>query len=86
MSKTRKERLQDILNLLCDSLKRDEEMSKEIQSISTKKDQTPVIVNQNVGLQDLMGALKDCMVDTVVAMECVQKATMKSKSVKAYQG
>ncbi|CAI79266.1 Phage protein [Caenorhabditis elegans] len=69
--------LQDLLRMLRESLDRDEIMTKElgafIQNQAPKYMKPAAKLNQNVDLEEMVGALKESMEESIIAIESVTK-------------
>ncbi|CAO4387358.1 unnamed protein product [Caenorhabditis nigoni] len=68
--------LQELHRLLTESLKRDDEMIENLKVFIQSGEQPTVKkhqvkVNQNLSLDELMGALKECMTDSVETIDCI---------------
>ncbi|PIC21197.1 hypothetical protein B9Z55_026126 [Caenorhabditis nigoni] len=80
--------LQELHRLLTESLQRDDEMIENLKVFTQNAEQTTVKkhqvkVNQNLSLDELMGALKECMTDSIETIECIIEEQKDSENTTA---
>ncbi|EFO98247.1 hypothetical protein CRE_15374 [Caenorhabditis remanei] len=74
------ESLRDLFQLLKESLARDEKMSEEIRVIYQDEEISQVLKEQvkpNMSLEELVAALKECMEDSIAAIDNIIDAGCK---------
>ncbi|CAR99095.1 Protein CBG28075 [Caenorhabditis briggsae] len=69
--------LQELHRLLVESLRRDNQTIESLQVFTQRSNAEPTVqkhqvkVNQNLSLDELMGALKECMTDSIETINCI---------------
>ncbi|EGT50389.1 hypothetical protein CAEBREN_24530 [Caenorhabditis brenneri] len=72
------ETLKELLDLIKESLKRDEELTeliqtvypRDIKEIEESEKEAKAKVNENASFEELMDSLKDCMEHSIEAINC----------------